>query len=171
MASLLMAVLLMAILRWPVLQPGTFLTERIRDSSDVPDTCLTTLRSASLAPNKEIGMALRVMSVTDMRLEVLLEAARSGETGTAICERLGISRETYYVYLRRHRSEGVEGLEPRSRQPRHQPQRMPTRARPHQGIADATPAERYRPLDVEPVTATPESLPDAIYPPERSLAK
>jgi len=70
-------------------------------------------------------MALRVMSVTDMRLEVLLEAARSGETVTAVCERFGISRETYYVYLRRYRSEGVEGLEPRSRQPLHQPQRMP----------------------------------------------
>jgi transposase len=70
-------------------------------------------------------MALRVMSVTDMRLEVLLEAARGGETVTAICERFGISRETYYVYLRRYRSEGLEGLEPRSRQPLHQPQRMP----------------------------------------------
>jgi transposase len=70
-------------------------------------------------------MALRVMSVTDMRLEVLLEAARSGETVTAICERFGISRETYYVYLRRYRSEGLEGLEPRSCQPLHQPQRMP----------------------------------------------
>jgi transposase InsO family protein len=70
-------------------------------------------------------MALRVMSVTDMRLEVLLEAARSGETVTAICQRFEISRETYYVYLRRYRAEGVEGLEPRSRQPLNQPQRMP----------------------------------------------
>jgi transposase InsO family protein len=70
-------------------------------------------------------MALRVMSVTDMRLEVLLEAARSGETVTAICKRFEISRETYYVYLRRYRAEGVDGLEPRSRQPFNQPQRMP----------------------------------------------
>jgi transposase InsO family protein len=70
-------------------------------------------------------MALRVMSVTDVRLEVLLEAARSGETVTAICKRFEISRETYYVYLRRFRAEGVEGLEPRSRQPINQPQRMP----------------------------------------------
>jgi transposase InsO family protein len=65
------------------------------------------------------------MSVTDVRLEVLLEAARSGETVTAICKRFGISRETYYVYLRRFRAEGVEGLEPRSRQPFNQPRRMP----------------------------------------------
>jgi transposase InsO family protein len=70
-------------------------------------------------------MALRVMSVSDLRLEVLLEAARSGETVSAICKRFEISRETYYVYLRRYRSEGIEGLEPRSRQPLNQPQRMP----------------------------------------------
>ena len=63
--------------------------------------------------------------MTDMRLEVLLEAARSGETVTAICRQFEISRETYYVYLRRYRAEGVEGLEPRSRQPINQPQRMP----------------------------------------------
>ena len=69
-------------------------------------------------------MALRVMSVTDLRLEVLQEAERSGETVTAVCRRYGISRETYYVYLRRFRSEGIEGLEPRSREPIHQPQRM-----------------------------------------------
>ena len=70
-------------------------------------------------------MALRVMSVTDVRLEVLLEAARSSETVTAVCKRFGISRETYYVYLRRFRAEGVDGLEPRSRQPFNQPGRMP----------------------------------------------
>lgn len=71
-------------------------------------------------------MALRVMSMSEIRLELLLEAARSGETVSAVCRRFGISRETYYVYLRRFRAEGIEGLEPRSRQPRRQPQRMPT---------------------------------------------
>lgn len=70
-------------------------------------------------------MALRVMAMAEMRLEVLLEAARSGETVTAVCKRHGISRETFYVYLRRFRAEGTEGLEPRSRQPVNQPQRMP----------------------------------------------
>ena len=76
-------------------------------------------------------MALRVMSVTDLRLEVLQEAERSGETVTAVCRRYGISRETYYVYLRRFRSEGIEGLEPRSREPIHQPQRMPEEIEAH----------------------------------------
>lgn len=70
-------------------------------------------------------MALRVMSVTDLRLEVLREASHSGETVTAICRRYGISRETFYVYQRRFLKEGVEGLAPRSRQPIRQPQRMP----------------------------------------------
>src|SRR5205823_1875082 len=69
-------------------------------------------------------MALRVMSMAEIRLEVLLEAARSGETVAEVCRRHGISRETYYVYLRRYQAEGVEGLEPRSRQPQHQPARM-----------------------------------------------
>jgi hypothetical protein len=43
--------------------------------------------------------------------------------------------------------------------------------RPHQGIADATPAERYSSLDVEPVTAMPESLPEAVHPPGAILRK
>ena len=70
-------------------------------------------------------MALKVMAMAELRLEVLLEAARSGETVTSLCQRHGISRETYYVYLRRFRAEGIEGLEPRSRVPIRQPQRMP----------------------------------------------
>src|SRR5436190_9747615 len=70
-------------------------------------------------------MALRVMSMAEIRLEVLLEAARSGETVTEVCRRHGISRETYYVYLRRYQGEGIEGLEPRSRVPLTQPGRMP----------------------------------------------
>lgn len=63
--------------------------------------------------------------MAEIRLEVLLEAARTGETVTEVCLRHRISRKTYYAYLKRYRAEGVEGLEPRSRQPIHQPQRMP----------------------------------------------
>jgi transposase InsO family protein len=64
------------------------------------------------------------MSVTDLRLEVLREASLGIDSVSAICRRYGISRETYYVYLRRFRAEGVEGLEPRSRQPISQPRRL-----------------------------------------------
>jgi transposase-like protein len=70
-------------------------------------------------------MALRVMSMAEIRLEVLLEAARSGETVTEVCRRHGICTKTYYRYLRRYQAEGVEGLEPRSRAPLTQPARMP----------------------------------------------
>jgi transposase InsO family protein len=71
-------------------------------------------------------MALRVMSMAEIRLEVLLEAARTGETVTEVCRRHGICRKTYYRYLQRYQAEGVEGLEPRSRAPLAQPARMPT---------------------------------------------
>jgi transposase InsO family protein len=63
--------------------------------------------------------------MAEIRLEVLLEVARSGETVTQVCARHGISRKTYYAYLRRYRADGVDGLEPRSREPINQPQRMP----------------------------------------------
>ena len=69
-------------------------------------------------------MALRVMSMAEMRLEVLLEAARSGETVTAICKRYGISRETFYVYRRRFQKDGIAGLQQRSKAPLRQPNRM-----------------------------------------------
>src|ERR1700694_1974416 len=87
----------------------------------MPDT----RERANLLLTRGSGMALRVMAMAEMRLEVLLEATRSGETVTAVCRRHGISRETFYVYLRRFQAEGIEGLEPRSRQPVNQPQRMP----------------------------------------------
>jgi transposase InsO family protein len=69
-------------------------------------------------------MALRVMSMAEIRLEVLLEAARSGETVAEVCRRHGICRQTYYRYLVRYQAQGIEGLEPRSRQPVSQPARM-----------------------------------------------
>ena len=42
-------------------------------------------------------MALRVMSMTDLRLEVLREASFGAETVTAICRRYGSA--DYYLYL------------------------------------------------------------------------
>lgn len=44
---------------------------------------------------------------------------------TAECARLGVSRQTFYKYLRRFRAEGVEGFFPRSRAPRRAPRRTP----------------------------------------------
>lgn len=43
---------------------------------------------------------------------------------SAVCEQLGISRQTYYVYRRRFEAEGIDGLTPRSRRPHHSPRQL-----------------------------------------------
>lgn len=69
-------------------------------------------------------MPLRVMSMAELRLEVLLQPERTGETVTEICRRHGISRQTYYRYRRRYLAEGLDGLEDLSREPMRQPARI-----------------------------------------------
>lgn len=57
----------------------------------------------------------------DVRLKI---AVASEEVNVAaVCRDLGISRETFYVWRRRYRAEGLAGLEPRSRAPRSNPNR------------------------------------------------
>ena len=63
-------------------------------------------------------MALKVVSMEELRLEVLLEPGRTGESVAEVCARRGISRASFYRYQRRLREEGAEGLAPRSRRPR-----------------------------------------------------
>src|SRR5215204_1784145 len=48
-----------------------------------------------------------------------------GESVTEVCARLGISRKSYYKYLARFASEGLEGLRPRSRRPWTSPTQTP----------------------------------------------
>jgi transposase len=66
-------------------------------------------------------MALRTVTMAELRLEVLLEAERSGESVAEICRRYKISRETYYRYRRRYLAAGIEGLEDQSRRPKRSP--------------------------------------------------
>jgi transposase InsO family protein len=66
-------------------------------------------------------MALKVVSMRELKLEVLFEPARTGETVAEVCLRRGISRASYYRYQRRYLEEGVPGLEPRSSRPRSSP--------------------------------------------------
>jgi transposase len=47
------------------------------------------------------------------------------ESVTEVCARLGISRKSYYKYLARFRSEGLEGLRPQSRRPLTRPTETP----------------------------------------------
>ena len=59
-------------------------------------------------------MALKVVTMAEMRLEVLLETERTGASAAEVCRRYGISRQTYYRYRRRYLAEGLAGLEDKS---------------------------------------------------------
>ena len=69
-------------------------------------------------------MALRVVSMEELKLQVLYEPERTGESVAEVCRRRGISRETFYLYRRRYLEEGIAGLEPRSKRPRVSPGRI-----------------------------------------------
>ena len=51
-------------------------------------------------------MALRVVSMLELKQQLLLEAERSGETIAEVCARHGISRASFYRYRRRYLEEG-----------------------------------------------------------------
>jgi transposase InsO family protein len=68
-----------------------------------------------------VGVALKVVSMQELKLAVLLEPERTGVSVAEVCRRQGISRASYYRYRRRYLEEGVDGLEPRSRRPRSSP--------------------------------------------------
>ena len=58
-------------------------------------------------------MALRAVSMEELKLEVLLEPERTGDSVVEVCRRRGISRQTFYTYRRRYLAEGIAGLTPR----------------------------------------------------------
>lgn len=66
-------------------------------------------------------MVLKVVTMAELRLDVLTEPLRTGETVADVCRRYGISRDTYYRYRRRYLAEGLFGLEDQSRRPRSSP--------------------------------------------------
>jgi len=55
-------------------------------------------------------VVLKVVTMAEMRFEVLLEVERTGLTVTEVCRRYGISRNTYYRYRRRYLAEGFRRL-------------------------------------------------------------
>jgi Winged helix-turn helix len=69
----------------------------------------------------EAAVALKVVSMEELKLVVLLEPERTGASVAEVCRRQGIFRASFYRYRRRYFDEGVEGLEPRSRRPRSSP--------------------------------------------------
>lgn len=66
-------------------------------------------------------MALEVLSMGEMRLEVLLERERTRESVAEICRRHKISPASFYRYRARYLARGPDGLEPLSRRPLHSP--------------------------------------------------
>ena len=66
-------------------------------------------------------MAELVVSM-EQRMAVAFAACADGPVNvTAFCAEQGISRQTFYVYRRRFRAEGIQGLLPRSRRPTRSP--------------------------------------------------
>jgi transposase InsO family protein len=59
-------------------------------------------------------------------MDVRLRAALASDdvNVSAFCREHGISRQTFYVWRRRYRAEGLDGLEPRSRAPKSSPSRV-----------------------------------------------
>ncbi len=85
-------------------------------------------------------MALRAVSMAELRLEVLMEAERSGESVAAVCRGFGISRDTFYQYRWRYLAEGAQRLQDRSRAPLRRPRRWTRRSRrPSAGCAMTIP--------------------------------
>lgn len=58
----------------------------------------------------------------ETKLRAVFTAGLDSVCVTDVCVELGISRQTYYKYLRRYRDEGPAGLVERSRAPRRSPQ-------------------------------------------------
>jgi transposase len=69
-------------------------------------------------------MALKVVSMTELKLQVLREPERTGESIVEVCARHRISRASFYRYRRRYQEEGAAGLESRSRRPHASPARI-----------------------------------------------
>src|SRR5262249_31419031 len=53
----------------------------------------------------------------ELKLEVLFEPERSGESVASVCRRRGISRASFYRYRQRYLAEGVGGLQAKPRLP------------------------------------------------------
>lgn len=67
---------------------------------------------------KEVTMEMKYAAV-------FASVQAGGESVSSVCARLGISRQSYYKYLARFDSEGLEGLQPRSRRPLTSPTATP----------------------------------------------
>jgi hypothetical protein len=70
-------------------------------------------------------MAQKRVTMETKYAAVFASVQAGHETVTGVCDRLGISRKTYYKYRARFEAEGLAGLGERSRRPRRSPTRTP----------------------------------------------
>jgi transposase InsO family protein len=68
-------------------------------------------------------MSRKVITMEQKLAAVFAEVASGRATVTQVCAELGISRDSYYRYRRRFTTEGLAGLQLRSRAPHHSPTR------------------------------------------------
>lgn len=68
-------------------------------------------------------MAWREESIVSQRAEFVLLAGAEGANIRMLCRRFGVSPQTGYKWIRRHREQGAPGLTDRSRRPRRSPSR------------------------------------------------
>lgn len=70
-------------------------------------------------------MAQKRVTMETKYAAVFASVQAKQETVTAACERIGISRKSYYKYRARFEAEGLDGLKERSRRPGNSPTRTP----------------------------------------------
>jgi transposase InsO family protein len=68
-------------------------------------------------------MAWKTMDVHEQRVRFVVEAAQRARSFSALCAEYEISRPTGYLWLRRYREQGVQGITEQSRKPHHSPRR------------------------------------------------
>jgi transposase InsO family protein len=68
-------------------------------------------------------MAWKAMDVHEQRVRFVVQATQKARPFSALCAEYGISRPTGYLWLRRYRELGVEGIAEQSRKPQHSPTR------------------------------------------------
>ena len=70
-------------------------------------------------------MPWKETSPMEQRLEFVLQVMKHESSMAELCRSFGISRQTGYELVAHFQAEGVDGLKPHSRAPRHHPNAIP----------------------------------------------
>jgi len=64
-------------------------------------------------------MPWKEINVMDERKEFMMKVLKSNDSFKSLCQEFGVSTKTGYKWFNRFISEGIDGLNDRSRRPRH----------------------------------------------------